>query len=194
MNKDKYLVLDLEATCDDGIKNYPKSKKEIIEIGAVIADIDGLVYEEFDVFVKPVIIPILSDFCKELTTITQDQVDNGLLIVDAFNELEQFWLNMKNKYPELVGWGSWGYFDKGQIDHELQRINYTQPFSISFSNVRHYNFSDLYRYKKALPRKVGLGKAISQNSLSFTGTAHRAIDDVKNIAQILPIIFKENSW
>jgi len=51
---------------------------EIIEIGAVMVEAQGLtVIDEFQTFIKPVRYPILTEFCKSLTSITQEQVDQA---------------------------------------------------------------------------------------------------------------------
>jgi len=185
----KILIVDLEATCDDGIKNYPKEKREIIEIGAVVADYEGKTYDEFSIFIKPVIIPTLSDFCTELTSITQEQVDDALLMKDAFIIFNDFCSKVVKMHPELLGWGSWGYYDKGKFDYDVKNLNRTENFELSLLNLKHYNISDIYRIKNKLTRKAGLGKALSQQGLKFVGTPHRGIDDVKNIARLLPKTF-----
>jgi len=61
-----YIILDLEATCWE-----EKSDKanEIIEIGAVKLDENLEVVDTFSQYVRPVISPELSDFCKTLTSI-----------------------------------------------------------------------------------------------------------------------------
>ncbi|MEM8890039.1 MAG: 3'-5' exonuclease, partial [Bacteroidota bacterium] len=69
----KYIIVDLEATC------WKKREKgqinEIIEIGAVAIDEAGNELGEFAEFIKPKLNPILSDFCKELTSISQSEID-----------------------------------------------------------------------------------------------------------------------
>ena len=51
---------------------------EIIEIGAVMVDRETLsIVDEFQTFIKPIRHPILTDFCKQLTSITQSQVDTA---------------------------------------------------------------------------------------------------------------------
>ena len=61
---DYFVVLDFEATCDDG-GTVPKSKQEIIEFPAVL--LDGKTLEpvdELQVYVKPVIVPKITKFCE----------------------------------------------------------------------------------------------------------------------------------
>ena len=71
-----YVVFDLEATCEDRniVAEYPN---EIIEIGAVMIDERGTEIDRFEMFAKPTLNPILTQFCKDLTTIKQSDVDNA---------------------------------------------------------------------------------------------------------------------
>ena len=68
-----YIIVDLEATCWEGCQ---VNKMEIIEIGAVCLNGNNLYpISEFQQFVKPMINPVLSGFCKNLTHIKQKQID-----------------------------------------------------------------------------------------------------------------------
>lgn len=69
-----YIIFDLEATCWE---NDRTKQNEIIEIGAVKLDENLAVIGEFQTFIKPKLNPILSDFCKKLTSISQEEVDQA---------------------------------------------------------------------------------------------------------------------
>jgi inhibitor of KinA sporulation pathway (predicted exonuclease) len=67
---DYFLVLDLEATCCDR-GTIKRHEMEIIEIGAVMVGAKTLtIRDEFQTFIKPVRHPVLTEFCKSLTSIT----------------------------------------------------------------------------------------------------------------------------
>ncbi|VDH90291.1 ERI1 exoribonuclease 2 [Mytilus galloprovincialis] len=70
------VVLDFESTCwQDG----KFRTQEIIEFPAVLLNTStGKIESEFQFYVQPQESPNLSEFCKQLTGITQDQVDNGI--------------------------------------------------------------------------------------------------------------------
>ena len=76
----KYLaVLDFEATCFEDSDDH-----EIIEFPTVIIDIETKkVIDEFRVYIKPIKNSKLSDFCKNLTGITQEQVNSGISLEEA---------------------------------------------------------------------------------------------------------------
>ena len=74
----RYLYCeDIEATFDDVSESEsPRplavvpDQMETIEIGLVVIDLETLeVVDEFQRFVRPQINPVLTDFCKQLTSI-----------------------------------------------------------------------------------------------------------------------------
>ena len=68
-----YLVIDVETTCC-AHNSFPRSEMEIIEIGAVLCDRHFQPLNFFQSFVRPVVHPSLTDFCRELTSIRQKDV------------------------------------------------------------------------------------------------------------------------
>lgn len=82
-------VTDLEATCDD---RRGFSPPELIELPVVLIDCaTGRVEAEFHTYVRPQVNPSLTDFCQELTGITQAQVDAAPTFPDAMGMLAE-WL------------------------------------------------------------------------------------------------------
>jgi len=169
---DYYLVLDLEATCcdQDTIKRH---QMEIIEIGAVMVEAQGLtVIEKFQTFIKPTRYPVLTEFCKSLTSITQEQVDQAPGYVEAIALLKR-WLS---NYPNAV-FGSWGDYDRNQFKQDSK-----------FHNVPHVNLKQLFSETQGLPKRYGMAEALQLAEIELEGTHHRGIDDARNIAQLLPFI------
>jgi len=69
------IIFDLEATC---WKSGNKDKMQAIEFGAVQLDQCTLkIVSEFQRFVRPTLEPVLSEFCKELTGIKQEDVNDA---------------------------------------------------------------------------------------------------------------------
>lgn len=181
---DRIAIIDLECTCDDTGEIIPRHEMEIVEIGCVIADIEGNTYNEFNCFIKPVIHPTLTPFCTKLTSITQEQVNQGLTLEKALTELDDFLFN-----ENIKQWGSWGGFDANQIRKDI-RNNKLRETLFPFLKLPHINISAEYVKKNKLHKKVGVRKALGQNKMDFIGIPHRGIDDVRNIARLLPYIFK----
>jgi 3'-5' exoribonuclease 1 len=173
-----YIVLDLEATC------WPEKGKfqsEIIEIGAVKIDDTKQIIDEFNAFIKPILHPELSEFCKSLTSIQQEQIDNA----HGFNHvIEQFksWIGLENEYMLC----SWGFYDKNQFiaDCNLHKLD------IKWLNT-HISIKHQHAEIRKLKRPMGLGSAIKFEGMKFEGTAHRGIDDARNIARIFLKFFNE---
>jgi len=108
-----YIILDLEATCWES-KNK-RDQNEIIEIGALKIDSDGYIVSEFCEFIKPILNPDLSDFCIELTTIEQadiDASDTYNVVIERFKE----WIGPEEPYVLC----SWGFYDKRQFEKDCK--------------------------------------------------------------------------
>ena len=175
-----YLVVDLEATCCDR-RNIRKEEMEIIEIGAVMVHSESLsIVDEFQSFIKPIRHPILTEFCKSLTSISQAQVDGAPTYPEAIALLKN-WLS---GYSNGV-FGSWGDFDRQQFqqDSNFHKV----PFPIAYPHV---NLKQLFSQKQGLRKSHGMAKALTLAGLPLEGTHHRGIDDARNIAKLLPYILE----
>lgn len=178
----RYVIVDLEATCWEGGLNI--EQMEIIEIGAVILESStGPILEEFNAFVRPVIHPVLSEYCMQLTSIRQKEVD----------EADDF----KTVFPGFIDWigaqsftlCSWGDYDLKQFRVDCERHKISLPDSF----LRHINLKQEFANLKRI-KPCGMAKALDILGAKLEGTHHRAIDDVRNIAkiavQVLPIVEK----
>jgi len=175
-----YIILDLEATCwrDRSIEN----QHEIIEIGAVKISEQKETIDEFNAFIQPKLHPELSEFCTELTTIEQRDVDQA----DGFETvIKEFWnwINLDEDYLLC----SWGFYDRSQFkkDCELHGMDtkWLKPH-ISLKH-QHAKFNNL-------KRPIGMSWALKMENIPLEGTHHRGIDDAKNIAKIFLKNFE--SW
>ena len=174
----KYIIFDLEATCweDKNIK-----PNEIIEVGAVALNEKLEIIDTFDMFIKPIVKPTLSDFCKELTHINQSDVDNAKSFKEVINAFEK-WCGSDVKLC------SWGFYDKNQIINESKLKNYNG----NISNMLKYHISIKHQFGDIKGIKpCGTQKALKMLGLNFNGTQHRAIDDAKNITKIFIQIFND---
>lgn len=91
-NKHKYLILiEIEHTCDkdDAI---PSEEREIIEIAAICVDTKNLkTLKEFNRYVIPKLRPTISQYCVNLTGITQTNINTENEFVHVFEDFKQ-WL------------------------------------------------------------------------------------------------------
>ena len=173
MNK---LIIDFEATCTDK-EEFPRHEMEIIEIGAVMCSPQGDILDEFCTFIKPVRNPKLTKFCTDLTSITQEQIDNSPLFADAMKKFEE-WLSWQDDYLFC----SWGDYDKKQLNRDCQFHNYNNPLKGKHLNIKK-EFAKQQRVKPC-----GVKKALNLAGMQFKGSHHRGIDDAKNMARLMPWI------
>jgi inhibitor of KinA sporulation pathway (predicted exonuclease) len=171
------LVVDLEATCDDQ-GAVPKHEMETIEIGAVVVERESLEpVDEFATFVQPVRHPVLTEFCTKLTSIRQRDVENAPLFAEAIEQLTRFIGGRR------VLFSSWGQYDKNQLAHDAGHHR------VELRLRHHLNLKVEFSAKAGTTKKFGLGQALEHVGLTFEGTAHRGIDDARNIVRLLPWIF-----
>lgn len=177
----RYCVIDLECTCwERGDPNM--QPHEIIEIGAVLLNDNYEYISEFDQFARPLHNKTLTEYCKDLTTITQTDVDSAL-------ELPTIIKNMLNWLgpTDDITFCSWGYFDKKQLLQECKDHMIDYPFNDEHINIK-VRFSKITKRSK----KTGLRKALRILDIPFEGTQHRGIDDAKMIAKVFKIIMQKD--
>lgn len=187
--KKEFIILDLECTCDNRGEDsvVKRNDMEIIEIGAIISDLKGNIKDEkIEILIKPITHPTLTDFCTELTTITQKDVDNGTSLIKAIQELNSF-----AEKHQIKVWGSWGFFDYNQFKREATRKNIDLSEFYFFKEMKHVNLSLIYQETKKFKNKKGIRKALVNEGLDFVGVQHRAINDVINIARIIGEVNKK---
>ena len=178
-----YIVFDLEATCEDRSIDA-NFDNEIIEIGAVKIK-DKKIIDKFSIFVKPIENSKLTIFCKELTSIKQEDVDNGYSFTEA---IEMFYNWASDNGKEEVLFASWGYYDKKQIEKDCLRHSIENTYIKRHISIKHQYSEEVLKVKKYF----GIKKALRKEGLTFEGTHHRGIDDATNIAKIFIKHF--NRW
>ncbi|MEM6631642.1 MAG: 3'-5' exonuclease [Bacteroidota bacterium] len=167
-----FIVFDLEATCWQDRKHG--KQQEIIEIGAVKLDDAGKISDEFCEFVQPRLHPVLSNFCKELTTIEQAVIDTAAHFPVVLNQFQQ-WIDLSEPYVLC----SWGYYDKKQLKVDCTLHHLDKAWLAPHISVKHQ-----YARIKKLNKPVGMPSALKKEGLILEGTHHRGIDDARNIAKI----------
>jgi inhibitor of KinA sporulation pathway (predicted exonuclease) len=169
-----YLIIDLEATCSAD-NTVPRTEMEIIEIGAVIQNAKTFEIEStFQTFVRPVRHPRLTDFCTQLTTITQADVDPAPYFPEALANLVA-WLQ---PFPD-ARFCSWGAYDKGQLLQDCAHHHLPYPLGPD-----HFNLKTAFAAATNKRKAMGLDAALRLLNLPLQGTHHRALDDAQNIARI----------
>jgi inhibitor of KinA sporulation pathway (predicted exonuclease) len=166
------IVVDVEATCWK--KGVFSKKKETIEIGAVTVLLDRAHPEwpEFQTFVRPLRLPRLSSFCRELTGISQADVDAA----PSFPEALQRFLEWSQPLEQVV-LATWSPYDAWQLDLDLEAHGLPK-LDVPFLDV-----------KKLAAHLIG-GKSLEETARELAPDSialprHRAINDARRTARIL---------
>lgn len=170
---DHILVIDIECTCWE---NQPPEgeESEIIEVGVCALAIPSKERIKRDsILVRPERSKV-SEFCTELTTLTQEQVAKGITFKQACDKLRR-----RYHAPDRV-WASYGDFDRRMFERLCRERKGNYPFGPS-----HINVKNLFALMHGLPHEVELSGALELLGLPMEGTYHRGGDDAWNVAAIL---------
>ena len=179
LDKFKYfLIIDVEATCCKD-NSFPVNEMEMIEIGAVLICADSLTkLDEFSTFIQPQRHPKLTDFCTNLTTITQHDVDHAPYYPEAINTFQK-WLGNYDNYLFC----SWGEYDKQQFEQDCAFHNVPYPIPAPHLNIKK-QFSKTQKVRK----RQGMAGALKLAKIPFSGSHHRGIDDANNMIKLIPYV------
>ncbi|XP_029354069.1 ERI1 exoribonuclease 2 isoform X2 [Echeneis naucrates] len=198
------IVIDFESTCWREKNNYTQ---EIIEFPAVLLNTSsGEVESEFHTYVQPQEHPSLSEFCTELTGITQEQVEAGIplqICLSRFSRwLQKLQLEKGVAFPNrqqrcsspapspsqkpctFLTWSDW---DLGVcLQYECKRKQLHKPDVLN-------SWIDLRStYRLFYNRKPkGLNGALQDLGIQFSGREHSGLDDARNTAQLAARMMKD---
>lgn len=175
------ILFDLEATCSDD-EVIPRDQMETIEIGAVAVNFLSLdIIDEFDMFIKPVRNTILTKFCTNLTSITQEDVDGAPEFPLVFNKF----VNWTESYESngRVLYCSWGNYDIKQLQRDCtyHKVEYNHF-------INHLNIMQEFSRVQGRKKRYGMKRALNIIGQPLYGVHHRGIDDSKNMIKLLPYI------
>lgn len=180
------LIIDLEATCDLGAPNntYNDYPHEIIEFPILLYDTRAhRCVAVFHAYCQPTKQPTLSEFCTELTGISQATVDGAQPFEDVLQNIEK-WLFTRHELSNYCCAivcdcdSDMGKFMRIQCG--LSRINFP-PWVTSWINLTKA-FSNFY---KVQGYRLSLHSMLEELNLSFYGKAHSGLDDAINIMRIV---------
>lgn len=190
---DYLMIIDFEATCWENQAPPRWRESEIIEFPAVLLNLKtGKIEAEFQKYVMPIESPRLSEFCIQLTGITQDKVDNGIPLQTAIMIFQE-WLRKEIKAHNLVlpkmskdnklgncAFVTWSDWDLGcclQKECRRKRIR-KPPYFNQWIDLR-LVFRQWYNY-----RPLNFNDALAHVGLIFEGREHSGLDDSRNIARL----------
>jgi len=177
------LIIDLESTCEEN-HGIDRPETEIIEIGAVIVNLkDAEVIDDIQFYVKPIIHPVLTAYCTALTGIEQETVDSALLFDQALSLLDA-WLATH----QIDAWGSWGGYDRNQMNRDCERVNQSSPLA----DIPYLNLKIEFAKANGFKQRKGLKNAFRSinKAEEMTGRHHSGLDDARNMAKLIELSSK----
>ncbi|RUS48617.1 3'-5' exonuclease [Cohnella sp. AR92] len=176
-----YIVYDLEMT----VRRKKGQVAEIIEIGAAkVKVLEGVptIVDTFQTFVRPVVVPQLSEDTTSFTGITQDDVAGASTLRDAIRGFVE-WIG-----PEEYYLCAWGPDDHRQLVQECREQKIETGWILNHNNLQKM-LSKTFKLEKH--QQMGLKNALEMLEIPFVGSHHRAMDDAVNTAQILVKLFDQ---
>ena len=177
------LILDLEATCFGG--QWETGLQEVIEFPAILVEKESYnKISTFHQYVRPTQQPVLSDFCKHLTGISQDTINASLEFTKVLDQFQD-WTRGNGLHPEnctIVTFGSWDL--KYAIPNACAAANREIPAILDINITKYVNL------KKICQKKTGILPASIPQLMNivgrkFEGKEHSGINDTKNILTTL---------
>ena len=173
----RYCIIDLEwnNVYAKKIRGY---LNEIIEIGAVMLGEDLAEISTFGTFVKAQVSKKLHSSIKQLTHISIDDINSGVVFTKAMSDMRR-WIGSEDCV--VVTWGD------GDIRTLIQNYRYlngikTVPFLTHYADLQKY-FQD--RMALAGKNQISLANAAAMVEVEDDGYEHhRALDDSLITAQI----------
>lgn len=174
-----YNIIDLEATCWED-REYQKANSEIIEIGIVQLNLTTKTIVDSESYLITPTRGEISEFCTNLTSISPQMIkEAGRPFTEVCELLTQRFKT--DRHP----WGSWGFYDRNQLEKDAQLNKCKNPFSFEHENIKH-----LFARLNGRSKGEGIKKALQVLNMEFDGTHHRGIDDAINIAKIYLTLLK----
>lgn len=182
-----YVILDLEWNNTYGRKTK-SFINEIIEIGAVMLDENLQEISRYSSLIRSQIGKKLRGSVKQLTHITNEDLDNGIPFTKALSQLRR-WIGSRDNV--VITWGD------GDIRVLIENCRYLNgieivPFLTNYADIQSY-FHSIFNSPPS--RQVGLSAAaqilgIDEDEYSH----HRALDDSLLTAEVFRKIFDPQAF
>lgn len=176
---------------------YNQPSKKTIQIGVAIFEVSsGNLIESSRMYVNP--LEPISDEISALTGITDKDVENGLSIVEAYDEIKK--IHKKHKcFRNPLVWGSGANNDSQHIYNEYleyKKIPQDKTFlqEENFMGFRVLDVKTIYQSVQIFKNSKhggGLKESMSKLGLEFEGTSHDALNDAINTFKFWHHLMKE---
>lgn len=187
-----YGFLDIEMTCDGKQENgkfiddgrMKRSQREIISVGFVVCNDEYNVITNYSSFVKPVRNTVITEYCTNLTGITQSNADNGKKCNNAFRDIRKMCYKFSVNYiftfgnADSFGIRSTVWRNKKQKEDVsnlcavLKRIVDIEPIILKKQEFENYK------------KRPGLSKIADMLNVTIKGERHNALNDAFTLCEV----------
>lgn len=167
--------VDVEYAEERLISNY-----EIIEIGAVMLDGNNCRISEFKQYIKPGYNEVVEERITGLTGITTEM----LLDMPEFKEAITYFFEWCGDAGDIEAVYAWSDNDFRQVVHEMKLKNVEPDSNVLEMFDRWKDFQKTFSGLVGLDRPMSLSNAIEAVGRKFLGTAHDALTDAVNTAEL----------
>jgi len=181
--------VDFEATCDDNV-DFQSFPHEIIEFPVVVLNSHTRQVEHtFHSYVRPTERPVLSDFCKRLTGIRQDQVDAAPVLIDVLKKMF-LWLKEIGIFEKKFIFVSHGPCDFGKfLSQQCERVGFHLPrYLRQFIDIKR-TFREVHGLSSTAP--CGIREMLGYYKMNFEGPEHSGLSDAHNVSIIVSKMIEE---
>ncbi|UMM40712.1 hypothetical protein L5515_017231 [Caenorhabditis briggsae] len=190
------VILDFKTTCEENNYDY---LTEIIQISATVLNIRDKVIvkrrSDIQTFVRPVINPLLSEYCAQMTGIDQNTINTADTFPVVYNQFVA-WLQEHNFQERSFAFvcensqNMWRYaqYQFLLLDQALPAM-FRQWISLEVA------FRDLFpgRTCDHLPGETLVEKTSNHYNIEFTGNEHYAMDKSFFLAKVTKRILDDNN-
>ncbi len=113
-------------------------------------------------------------------------MDSAAPFRDVWASFER-WLGPHRE--QLQAWVSWGDYDRQQLHQEWQ----LHGLHSLLRTLPHINLKQRFAKARHLQRPTGLNGALHLAGMHFCGQQHRALEDARNTARLLPLTLPASS-
>lgn len=176
MTEPYYCFADFEFTCGGGINRY---RTELLSVGLIVCDSTYQIVRRYYSTMKPVKYPKLTNLCKRLTNLTQDEIN---ISPDSNTVFQQVDTIMKHYHVKSLF--VWGNYDRIGISSDA-RMHEKNGFAAPFVRKAAARILDI---QAELTKKMEMTDAVNIQELSTAfgytpenGTFHNALNDAEGL-------------
>lgn len=177
------LILDFETNC---IGERSSAPTEIVEVPITVLDVNkNQIVDMFHSYVRPTTNPILTDYCKKVTHLSQKTINEAPIFEYVVFLIEK----LIRKYPNsvFITDGNWDL--KYQLSNQIKNnnVNISESLEDKIKNFKNLKHEYVCKYAPQLfaGKLLSLKEMMRRISMHFTGNLHSGLDNVRNITCIV---------